>query len=109
MTDLALGIIFTLVGLLGTIILSSIVRGYVFSTLWGWFMVPIFNLPPINIPLAIGIYLIIILVTSHLKTDYSNSSSSTQGFAEKVGESFGTIVLYPFFILFLGWIIHLFI
>lgn len=37
----------------------AIWEGFVVSVLWGWFMVPMFHLPPMRIPYAIGIALLV--------------------------------------------------
>lgn len=37
---------------------ASIYSGFVLSILWGWFIVPTFSFPPLNIPSAIGIAIV---------------------------------------------------
>lgn len=46
------------------VLLSAVVvfNAYVFTILWSWFIVPIFNLPFINIPEAIGILIAVKLL-----------------------------------------------
>ena len=48
-----------IIGLLFTAILvgiyTSILKGLALCYLWGWFVVPIFHLPPLSIPVAIGL------------------------------------------------------
>lgn len=39
--------------------------GYVLSVVWGWFAVPLFHLPPLSIPAAIGVSLVIGFLTNH--------------------------------------------
>lgn len=43
--------------------LLSIWEGFVFMKMWAWFVVPIFGLPAITIPVAIGIALLIGFLT----------------------------------------------
>lgn len=38
-------------------------RGYVLSILWGWFIVSLFHVPALSIPYALGISLILNLLT----------------------------------------------
>ena len=39
------------------------------SVLWGWFLVPVFNLPPPSVAQAIGIALVVTYRTNHQKLD----------------------------------------
>jgi len=39
------------------------------SVLWGWFLVPVFNLPPPSVAQAIGIALVVTCRTNHQKLD----------------------------------------
>lgn len=82
---------------------SYILKGYSLSILWGWFVVGTFQLPPLNIPTAIGISLIVsyLTVQPSIKDDERDAK-----------EIFikGTIVsiTYPILALFIGWIVTLF-
>lgn len=53
---------------IGLIAASSILNGWVLSILWGWFLVPIFGLPPLSIPQAIGVYLVVGFLTKQMDT-----------------------------------------
>ena len=53
------GCIVALLGVVGIGIVSAILNGWAVSTLWGWFVVPIFGLPDLGILQAIGISLLI--------------------------------------------------
>lgn len=55
--------IFKVFGIVGLIIVASIIRGYVLSIMWGWFVVPIFNLPSLGIAQSIGIAMVIAMLT----------------------------------------------
>jgi hypothetical protein len=48
---------------LGAVVLMW--EGYVLSVLWAWFAVPAFGLPPLSIPLAIGLALVAGALTNH--------------------------------------------
>lgn len=59
------GLVLLLAGIAGTLfvlplmLMSLLYYSYVLSILWGWFMVPTFGLPAINLGQAYGITLII--------------------------------------------------
>jgi hypothetical protein len=46
-------------------LISIIINGWVLAMMWGWFVVPTFNLSQISIPEAIGISLIIYFLIMH--------------------------------------------
>jgi len=73
-------------------------RGYVFSVLWGWFMVPIFGLPPLAVAPAIGLAMVagFLLIQPSAPKD------------EGIAMMFGTMFLVPLFAWLFGWIVHLF-
>ncbi|MNL15671.1 hypothetical protein D3C87_1366730 [compost metagenome] len=59
-----------LLGWVALLAASSVWRGYVLSILWGWFIVSAFGLPPLTIPLAIGVSLIVgFLTIRHTKEE----------------------------------------
>lgn len=70
-------------------------RGWVFSILWGWFAVPVFALPAISIPAAIGIAAIVSLLTSHTAAE----SKDGDRWSKFVG-----VLLGPAMVLLVGWI-----
>ena len=41
------------------IVVGAVMNGYVLSVLWGWFVVPVFSVPPLSIATAIGLSLAI--------------------------------------------------
>lgn len=88
--------------LFGTLITSIIVRGWVLSTLWAWFLVPI-GAPEIGIATALGISVIIGLFTSHLnqETVKTSTKSLPDLFATILTKSLGA----PLVSLCVGWII----
>lgn len=77
-------------------ILAYIWHGIVFSILWGWFMVPIFHLPELNVAQSIGILLI--------------GSLMAYQFMERKEEEIPAMIAYqfvmPFISLFIGYICH---
>ena len=83
------------------VVISSILRGYVLSVLWGWFVVPTFGLPALSIPIAIGISLILAFTTHQISVKKEEDKS--------FGTQFSNIILYPLLTLAIGWIVTLFI
>lgn len=82
-------------GVLALAVGASILRGYAFSILWGWFIVPTFHLPAISVPLAIGIMITLGEITR-------------QYVPAKEGDTWKPIIfayLCPLFALLCGWII----
>lgn len=77
---------------------NAIVRGFVLSILWGWFLVPL-GVPAVGVAGAIGVALVIGMLTEHLKNQDST---------EDVGVQITVSLLSPFFILLLGYIVHSF-
>lgn len=77
---------------------SSIWRGYVLSILWGWFIVRAFGAPPLNIPLAIGLSLIVGFLTQRL------TKKQEDVYFLVMGASLG-----PAMVLLFGWIVTKFL
>lgn len=80
-------------------VISTMFRGFVLSVLWGWFMVPIFNLPVLAIAPAIGLSVIVTFLTASLPD-------------EKLERSFSYLIGYSLsfsaFSLLIGYIVTLF-
>lgn len=87
--------------LIALVVISSILRGYVLSVLWGWFVVPTFGLPALSIPIAIGISMILAFTTHQISVKKEEDKS--------VGTQFSNIILHPLLVLGIGWIVTLFI
>ena len=92
--------ILTIVSAACIIPLLLILRGFVLSKLWVWFITPIFSFRPLTIPEAIGIAVIVsflIASNSHKDEKQTNATVIISG------------VFYQLFGLLLGFIIHLFL
>lgn len=95
------GCIGATVTLILVIVLSSILNGWVLSILWGWFIVPIFELPSLPIAEAIGFATIVTFLTRH--------STKTDG--DKVSGWINVAVqltIPPLAYLAFGYVVHLF-
>lgn len=75
---------------------SVVLNGYVLSVLWGWFIVPVFGLPALTIPVAIGIALVISFLTHQLNLNDGDETGWKQ-----LAFSF----LHPLLTLLAGWIV----
>lgn len=80
--------------------LIVILRGFVLTVLWGWFVVTTFGLPELSLPAALGVALVAQFLIYHPYRKPEESTSS-----ERIGRAVG----YNLFALGIGWIVHLFI
>ena len=92
--------IFLILGALALVILSSMVQGFVLSMLWEWFITEWFGIWTITIPEAMGIALIVNLLTSNLSHDDPD--------IRNLGDSLIVVFLVPLFLLLLGALFHAF-
>ena len=78
----------TVFGGFAAIVAIIVWRGYVTSVLWGWFAVPVFNVPEISIPVAVGIAGTVAMLT------HEGAKTEADGFWESVAIGFfGPLVL----------------
>jgi hypothetical protein len=83
---------------------SALLNGWAFVKLWGWFVIPYFNVPELTIPVAIGIALLIgMLTTETPKTDSSKKASTEDGVVNIVSS-----LLRPVFVVATGYVVTLF-
>lgn len=76
----------------------AIIRGFVLSYLWTWFLVP-FGLPEIGVAWAIGISMII---------GYLTHEGTYTGPADEAWGKFAGHIFSPFLLLLFGYIVHSF-
>lgn len=85
-------------------IIGPIVYGFVILKLWGWFIVPIFEVEPLRLVEAIGLMFII---------NYIRAKRDKEADKYKFWEQFANNILFLFlmsgFALLSGWIVSLFI
>jgi hypothetical protein len=94
-------ILFMLCVIIGGIIL----RGWVLSTLWAWFLVPQ-GVFPISVNAAIGISVLIGLFTQHLVHDTVKVDKKST--ADMITTITGKTIGGPLMALLVGWIVTLF-
>lgn len=92
---------FTLVYLLVACTIAPILNGLAISTLWGWFVVPVFYLPALNIPFAIGLGLLISYMT--------NTANFYKDMEPEIGKYFSYLFIKPAAAIIFGFIVKQFI
>lgn len=87
-----------------SISVGPILHGWVLSILWRWFMVPTFHLPTLQIPAAIGISLVVELITyHHVDAEPKNESATDKMFGQ-----LSMMLFLPLYVLAFGWVVHKF-
>lgn len=101
--DKAVGLMILLfAGIPGMIAISAILNGWILTKLWLWFIVPLFDLGPLRIPYAIGLSIVVSFLTHQIDTTKSENKMSA-------GQQFGMVIMRPFMILLVAYIVKLFI
>ena len=80
---------------------TAMLRGLVLRILWAWYVSPIFGLPGLGFPVAVGIGLLLAVATHQYSIRNLMST-------EKGPDMFVNWMLEPLFLLLLGAIFHLF-
>jgi hypothetical protein len=80
------------VGMVGLFLTAILARGFVLTTLWGWYAVPVFGLPTLGIAPALGLTVLLNYLLNH----------------KKEGQSLFGIFGGALAALGVGWVIHLF-
>lgn len=88
-------------GIITVIILAPIWRGYVFSQLWLWFIVPTFGADPLGLALAIGLGLIVSFLTHQPDGGDPPKRPSSDAMVHAAGYAF----CWPAMALLIGWVV----
>lgn len=86
---------------LSTIVVAIVLRAWVLTVLWGWFLVPL-GIPEVSIPTAIGIALILGLFTQHLAKEENKEKNIIADIGIRA-------IGAPIVSLVLGWIVTFFV
>lgn len=89
------------IAILLTMIINPIIRGYVFISLWGWFVVTTFNLNPLRLVEGIGLMFVFGYLTTKLNVDEKNDTS----LVEKLLTHTISQIIYAGMILLFGYIL----
>ena len=85
---------------------GSIVSGWVLSILWGWFVVPLFSLPHLSIPYAIGLGTVVSMFkNTNMDFKKENDESSVMQAVRLIFKLF----IPPLVALGIGWIVLQFV
>lgn len=103
--NVALACVGLFVLVVASVVGGSIMNGWALSVLWGWFVVPLFNMPPLSIATAIGFSLVVAMLTHQEQKSDGKKSSTTEVVAGVVSR----VVLTPLLTVFVGWIVKSFI
>ncbi len=76
----------------------TIWRGLTLRILWGWFIVPVFDMPALSIAQAIGLQYVVGFITNHYSGEDERSSD----------EKIAIAILMPLVSLAFGYIVQLF-
>lgn len=88
-----------------TTVICALVIGFTLATLWGWFIVPTFELPALSLAAAIGFAMVVGFLTYHF--DSAKHAEQPQLVEEMIKLLFFSIFrALP--TLLIGYIVHLF-
>lgn len=96
---------FAFLGVILSMVITSIMRGFVFQKLWLWFIVPLFGISPIGIAQSLGLMLIVGTVTS----TNTNPENDKKTFTELMTRAAIKSVIGSAVYLIIGFIIKSFI
>lgn len=102
--------------LVAIIAIPAIVNGFMLKVLWSWFAVPVFNLPALTIPQAMGLCLVIGLLTRQYtikderkppaEPDERSLGEKLAIGAKALGHAFLNMALGLVITLLFGWALH---
>ena len=87
-------------------VLGPILNGVALSVLWGWFVEPLFGLPPLSVPAAIGIAMISQLL---VRIDHDDSHYKDMDLSKIVGTVTGKVVAAPILTIAFAWVVKQFL
>lgn len=83
-----------------------IFKGFVFSVIWGWFVAATIGVGAISVPVALGIIILVKLVTSSPEV---LSQKEIENRAKDWGQVMGINIITCLLILVAGWVVKMFI
>ena len=83
-------------------IIMAITHGWALSITWGWLIVPLFGLPVLNIPQAIGVMFIVSFVAK-------NTVDVNQSYTELLSSAIGRAIIHPPLLVLSCWVVTKFI
>ncbi len=99
-SDRVLGCIGMVLVIVLMVVIGSLMNGWALSILWKWFVIPIFTLPSLSIIQAIGVSMVVGILTSH-----SSTIDSSKEWTEIINTYIGRAIVYPIMVVGIGWIV----
>lgn len=93
-----------LVSIFVLVILAVAMNGWALSTIWNWFIPPIFGLTSLTIAKAIGVSMVIELFTGTNQVQKSSKKSS-ESLLDMLIEGSAKAVLVPLFTVSIAWVV----
>lgn len=97
-----------IIGFLVILIGGPIWSGYVLSVMWNWFLVPAFHMPQISVALAIGITMLVRMITYNPSYEKEKKKESGE-LAKALTNAVVFSLLYPLLVLAVAYIVHQFV
>ena len=94
--------------LIASVFLAIPINGYVIAVLWGWFIIPIFNVRAIGITEAVGLSIFVSSVSPMKPTPptLAQKESGEDDYAAGIWRLAANVFLVPGLTLVLAWIWH---
>jgi hypothetical protein len=86
-----------------------VLRGWTLATLWGWFVVPIFELPVLPLGYAVGLMYIVWYIQSKFDPDASEAYKDSEKWTQRVWSVLVYGYLTPVVYVGVGWVILQFV
>lgn len=86
--------------------ISAVLRGWVLSVIWGWFVVGQFHVAPIRIPFAIGLSIIVSLFSGTGDIAANQKADSGKSVGDIVSKAIGRMLAAPLFALGFAWFVQ---
>lgn len=86
------------------VVYATILNGWALAKLWSWFIVKTFELPPLSIPAAIGLSIVVGYLTHQLDTKENKDE-----YWKTLVKGLALATAKPIFTLLFGWIVQLWI
>jgi len=98
------------VSLLVLLVIGMLLNGWALSTIWNWFIPPIFNLTTLTIGQAIGVSIVFELFTGTNRLVKSkDKNTSGKSYTDVFIESLITVILTPLSSVFFAWLVWAYI
>lgn len=106
--------IVVLTGAAIALVAGFVVKVVILKILWGWFVAPVFSLPELSVIHAVGIVLIVALLTDQQGSELKDRDCTVArlgrfkfrfSFSQWINDS----LILPLLFLVGGWVVHLFV